>query len=60
MSRSFRIRGRWIAGYLWGFTAWEWQIGPLWGTVPYWRFIRVGCWPSVHWDPEWWRKEEDE
>lgn len=36
--------------FLKGAIAWEWQIGKLWGRFPFYRFLKVGCWPSVHWD----------
>jgi hypothetical protein len=35
-----------------GATCWEAQIGPLWITVPYPRFLRVGCWPRIGWERE--------
>lgn len=33
-----------------GATSYEAAIGRLWITIPYWRYLRVGCWPSIGWD----------
>ena len=36
--------------YFIGATAFEIQIGRLWARFPYWRFIVVGCRPTIGWD----------
>jgi len=33
-----------------GATAYEWQIGKLYGGFPYWKFLKVGCLPYIAWD----------
>jgi hypothetical protein len=30
-----------------GATQYEMAIGPVWITIPYWRFLIVGCWPRM-------------
>lgn len=35
-----------------GATAYEGQIGRVCYRVPYWRFMRVGCWPSLYLAPK--------
>lgn len=29
-----------------GATAWEGSIGSFWFRLPFWRFVRCGCWPT--------------
>jgi hypothetical protein len=33
-----------------GATAWEGYIGPFWWRVPFWTYLKLGCWPEVGWD----------
>lgn len=35
-----------------GATAYEGQVGRVCYRVPYWRFMRVGCWPSLYLAPK--------
>jgi len=36
--------------YFKGSTAYEWQIGRIYGIFPFWRFVKCGCWPRIGWD----------
>lgn len=30
-----------------GATQYEVAIGPVWITIPYWSFLKCGCWPRM-------------
>lgn len=33
-----------------GFTAYEAYVWRFWIRIPYWRFIKVGCYPTIGFD----------